>query len=339
MFPGRPCGTAVVSGGGAHRLRRRIGRERPPVPLLVDRFPGAARGRRARAQRQHSVAAHPRRCGPVARRHAPTGPSAQCGQGGRRGIRPAAFRSRGGGMSWPWPWPWRWPAREARWRAGRSAAVWRAEAARGVPCGPGPFAGRGNVRACGRAGARPVGRGRPRAGLCCVRTASPRVTTRDRGRAGGGYRCAALCGRSGGTSAGCGGPATAGEGADGARCRGAAVRPISGVAVLVLPSWMPVPAVVPSGTWRARTRSAGAAARRRRRIPRAPTEALMAPVVSSLSLSVVPSSVSGVRAGRITAVERLFLHVGAARKRLRTATVARAFGQVGRRLSGSKQGA
>lgn len=200
----------------------------------------------------------------------------------------------------------------------------------------GPFAGRGNVRARGSRPCRPweaAGRAVLRAYRFssqddagqgpCRRRIPVRGPVRALGRDFSRMR----------------GPVTAGEGADGARCRGAAVRPISGVAVLVLPSWMPVPAVVPSGTWRARTRSAGAAARRRRRIPRAPTEALMAPVVSSLSLSVVPSSVSGVRAGRITAVERLFLHVGAARKRLRTATVARAFGQVGRRLSGSKQGA
>lgn len=195
----------------------------PPVPLLVDRFPGAARGRRAGAQRQHSVAAYPRRCGPVARRHAPTGPSAQCGQGAGGG---SARRPSGAGAA---ACPGRGRRGKARWRAGRSAAVRRAEAARGVPCGPGRSRGAGT---CGRAGAGLVGRGRPRAGLCCVRTASPRVTTRDRGRAGGGYRCAALCGRSGGTSAGC---------ADRLRPGRALTGPAAGVQLCgpfpALPSW------------------------------------------------------------------------------------------------------
>ncbi len=176
--PGRregPGGSTAVAGTPAQALRSAV---RPRVPIAsVPSTPGRAAGRSAG------------RCGPVGRRQAPTAPSAQSGQGRRR-IRPAAFRGRGGGMSWPWP------AREARWRAGRSAAVRLAEAGRAVPCGRGRSRGAGT---CGRARAGPVGRGRPRAALCRLRRTSPHGMTRDRGRAGGGYRCAALCGRSGGT--------------------------------------------------------------------------------------------------------------------------------------------
>ncbi len=319
-----------MSGGGAHRLRRRVGRERAAGTPPGGPFPGSRSreaGRGPAAALSGGIPTPVRAGGPPACSYRAFG--AVRARGGR-GIRPAAFRSRGGGMSWPWP------ARESA-VAGRPVC---GSAARGgrprSAVRAGPFAGRGNVRARGGRPCRPW----EAAGRAVLR--AYRFSSRDDAGQGPCRRRIPVRGpvrALGRDFSRMRGPATAGEGADGARCRGAAVRPISGVAVLVLPSWMPVPAVVPSGTWRARTRSAGAAARRRRRIPRAPTEALMAPVVSSLSLSVVPSSVSGVRAGRITAVERLFLHVGAARKRLRTATVARAFGQVGRRLSGSKQGA